>query len=98
MQPSNAVEEKPKQGQVHLFDLHRLKHHPFSWRLWQMKDLAQLLYSSEIPGIDGSDRLRFWRSYMGSKARGWSATLLRYCIVMKWRRYRQHNLRKNRTC
>ncbi len=43
-------------GRVCLIDLHRLTHHPWSWRWWQLKDLAQLLYSSttslaSMPGI-----------------------------------------------
>src|SRR5262249_11193411 len=33
-------------GRVHLIDLHRLAYHPWTWRVWQAKDLAQLLYSS----------------------------------------------------
>jgi hypothetical protein len=78
---------------VYLIDLHRLAQHRWTWWLWQMKDLAQLLYSSEIPGVDVRDRLFFWRAY---RERG-SAPLydrwLRYWIVLKWRRYRHHNAR-----
>src|SRR5262249_30513766 len=39
-------------GRVHVIDLHRLGRHPWTWRVWQVKDLGQLLYSSEVPGID----------------------------------------------
>jgi hypothetical protein len=93
--PRQWTEEVPSwQGQVHLIDLHRLKHHRFFWRFWQMKDLAQLLFSSDIPGINVRDRLSFWRRYLGSEGRSWPATLLRYCILVKWRRYRHHNLMK----
>jgi heptose I phosphotransferase len=82
------------QGQVHLIDFHRLRRHPFTWRFWQMKDLAQLLYSSDVPGIKVRDRLRFWRSYLGSENRAWLTRLLRYGILVKWRRYRHHNLKR----
>jgi heptose I phosphotransferase len=78
---------------VYLIDLHRLARHRWTWWMWQMKDLAQLLYSSEIPGVDVRDRLTFWREY---RERGSSAVhdrWLRYWIVWKWRRYRRHNAR-----
>jgi heptose I phosphotransferase len=81
-------------GRVHLIDLHRLGHHPWTWRLWQMKDLAQLLYSSEIHGVHARDRLRFWRHYFGPGTRGWSARWLRWCIGIKWKNYQRHNARR----
>jgi hypothetical protein len=83
----------PWQGQVHLIDFHRLRRHPFTWRFWQMKDLAQLLYSSELPGIDVRDRLRFWHSYLGPQKWNWLTRLLRYGILVKCQRYRHHNLK-----
>src|SRR5262249_16558531 len=52
-------------GHVHVIDLHRLAHHPWMWWLYEMKDVAQLLFSSDIPGVDARDRLRFWRAYRG---------------------------------
>jgi heptose I phosphotransferase len=82
-------------GRVHLIDLHRLGHHPRTWRLWQIKDLGQLLYSSELPGIDTRDRLHFWRQYLGSAPRrSLAQRWLRWCILFKRRRYRRHNARK----
>jgi heptose I phosphotransferase len=80
-------------GQVHLIDLHRLRRHRWTWPFWLVKDLAQLLYSSEIVGVDARDRLRFWRAYMGAGRRTSLTRLLRQAIGFKWRRYRQHNLR-----
>jgi heptose I phosphotransferase len=80
-------------GRVFLIDLHRLGHHPWTWRLWQTKDLAQLLYSSEVPGIDARDRLFFWREYLSPGARGGCGWLRRY-VLFKWRRYRRHNARR----
>jgi heptose I phosphotransferase len=76
-------------GRVHLIDLHRFGRHRWTWRLWQVKDLGQLLYSSEIPGVDARDRLRFWRAYLGH--RDGAGHWLRRLVVGKWRRYRQHN-------
>ena len=64
-------------GRVFLIDLHRLTHHPWTWRVWQTKDLAQLLYSSEVPGIDASDRLLFWREYRGPDRHGGDSWLRR---------------------
>ena len=75
-------------GRVHIIDLHRLSHHALAWRIWQVKDLGQLLYSSEVAGVDGRDRLRFWKAYGGGPS--W----LRRWILFKWRRYRRHNRRK----
>ncbi len=37
-----------------------------------MKDLAQLLYSSEIAGVDPRDRLYFWQMYRGPGPRAWA--------------------------
>jgi heptose I phosphotransferase len=80
-------------GRVFLIDLHRLAHHPWTWRLWQTKDLAQLLYSSDVPGISARDRLQFWREYLGPDARNRRGWLRRY-VLFKWRRYRRHNSRR----
>ncbi len=93
--PRKHTRENPVwQGQVHLIDLHRLGHHPWSWPLWQIKDLAQLVYSSEVSGVEARDRLRFWRAYLGAQRRkGW-ARWLRWCLLAKWRRYREHNQRR----
>jgi heptose I phosphotransferase len=77
-----------------MIDLHRLGHHPWTWRIWQLKDLAQLLYSSEVAGVDARDQVCFWRHYRGLGPRRGSDRWLRRWVVMKWKRYRQHNLRR----
>jgi heptose I phosphotransferase len=82
-------------GRVFLIDLHRLAHHPWTWRLWQMKDLAQLLYSTDVLGIDARDRLRFWREYFGGNG-GLAERWLRRAVLIKWRRYRKHNSRRKK--
>jgi heptose I phosphotransferase len=76
-------------GRVHLIDLHRLAHGPWSWVLGRIKDLAQILYSSDVIGISDWDRFRFWRAYLGANWK--SRRLLRWCILFKYRRYRRHN-------
>jgi heptose I phosphotransferase len=83
-------------GRVHLIDLHRLGHHPWTWRLWQMKDLGQLLYSSDVAGVDVRDRVRFWRAYLGPNRRTRGARWLRWGVLLKWRGYQRHNAKKPR--
>ena len=82
-------------GEVHLIDLHRLGHHPLAWRWWQMKDLAQLLYSSEVIGVTARDRWRFWRGYAGAVRRGWSARLLLLAVQLRWRNYHRLKAARN---
>ncbi len=53
-------------GRVRLIDLHRLARHPWTWPWWRSKDLAQLLYSSDVPGVTARDRMQFWRDYLGA--------------------------------
>ncbi len=76
---------------LYMIDLHRLGHHPWMWRWWQLKDLAQLLYSSEVAGVTARDRLRFWRLYVGPDCRGGLWPWLRRAIVMRCRNYQRHN-------
>jgi heptose I phosphotransferase len=80
-------------GRVYLIDLHRLARHPLAWRLWQVKDLAQLLYSSEAAGVTVRDRVAFWRAYrdVGPRRRG--ERRLWGWVLFKWARYRRHNAR-----
>jgi heptose I phosphotransferase len=75
-------------GRVHLIDLHRLARHPWTWPAWRAKDLAQLLYSSEVAGVGVRDRLRFWRLYLRQGRVAW---WLQRWVLWKWRRYRRHN-------
>jgi heptose I phosphotransferase len=83
-------------GRVSLIDLHRLEHHPWAWWMWQLKDLAQLLYSSDVPGVDWRDQLAFWMHYRGPGAQRWSSRWLRRLVVFKWRRYARHNQRRKK--
>ena len=80
--------------QVFMIDFHRLGAHPWTWPVWQVKDLAELLYSSEIDGVGARDRLRFWRHYLKKQPPGNTTGLLRMLILAKWRRYRAHNAKR----
>jgi hypothetical protein len=82
--------------QVVMIDLHRLARHTLTGPWWQVKDLAQLLFSSEVEGVTARDRIRFWnlyrRSWPNDRAPGeWLKPLV------KWKadRYRKHNRRKS---
>jgi heptose I phosphotransferase len=81
-------------GRVHLIDLHRLAHHPWTAVFWQAKDLAQLLYSSAVAGVTVRDRVAFWRDYLGDRRRTWAARWLRRWILFRERLYRRHHRRR----
>ncbi len=81
-------------GTVWMIDFHRLARHRWFPRFGQLKDLAQLLYSSDLPVITERDRLRFWRCYMGAARRTWLNRLLAWAIRLKGRRYRNHNTKR----
>jgi heptose I phosphotransferase len=79
---------------VRLIDLHRLAHHRWTWPWWRIKDLAQLLYSSDVPGVDVRDRLWFGRLYFGV-ARRWRRMqwLRRMILLQAWNYQRRHERR-----
>jgi heptose I phosphotransferase len=84
-------------GRVYMIDFHRLGRHRFRWAYFQVKDLAQLMYSTdEVPGITPRDRARFWRLYRAGPWPGVTAPpeWLRAALLYKWRRYRRHNARR----
>ena len=80
-------------GRVYMIDLHRLGRHPVTAPLWQLKDLAQLAYSSEVEGVETSDRVAFWRAYRQPGMSTWWTRWLMRAVLVKWRRYRAHNLK-----
>jgi heptose I phosphotransferase len=79
---------------VMMIDLHRLGRHRVTGAWWLVKDLAQLLYSSDVAGVTARDRVRFWKLYRGgwtgSPPRAW----LRTAVRLKWKLYRRHNHRR----
>jgi heptose I phosphotransferase len=78
-------------GKVRLIDLHRLQRHPRTGLWWQVKDLAQLLYSSDVVGVTNRDRLRFWVSYLGAARRRHTSRFLRWMASVKASLYHRHN-------
>jgi Lipopolysaccharide kinase (Kdo/WaaP) family len=81
-------------GHVHLIDLHRLGRHRLTWLWRRTKDLAQLLYSSDIPGVTARDRLQFWRGYLAADPLGGVAPWLRRCVRIQAWNYHRRSRRK----
>ncbi len=77
-------------GRVRLIDLHRLRRHTWSAPWWQAKDLAQLLFSSRVPGVTARDRLGFARAYLGGRWSRQAPWWLRGIIRLKAWRYHRH--------
>jgi hypothetical protein len=77
-------------SRVYLIDFHRLTRHRWTRFFAQVKDLGQLLYSSQIEGIAEADHREFWQQYTGGRPRPWLAWLVRW----KARRYEKHNRRE----
>jgi heptose I phosphotransferase len=78
-----------------MIDLHRLARHPVTAVWWRTKDLAQFLYSSDVPGVTARDRVRFWKLYRA----GWPGSpgdWLRPLIRLRWHLYRRHARRRGR--
>jgi len=81
------------QGRVHMIDFHRLGHHPLTRAWWRIKDLGQLLFSSDVEGIDVRDRLRFWRYYLEPGHRR-DNRFLTWCVRNRGANYHRHNAKK----
>jgi len=83
-------------GRVVMIDFHRLGRHRLGWQWYVSKDLAQFLYSSDVPGIDAKDRLRFWKLYRAGDWAdvGCTPQWVRGLVVWKWKRYRDHNAKR----
>jgi heptose I phosphotransferase len=80
-------------NRVVMIDLHRLGRHRFTAPWWQGKDLAQLLYSSNVAGVTARDRVRFWKLYRSgwnNPPRNWLLRLVRW----KWSLYERHARRR----
>lgn len=80
---------------VVLIDLHRLARHTLIPVIWQVKDLAQLWFSSDVPGVTARDRLRFWKVYQtqwpaGRAPRPWILPWVRWKTGL----YQRHRRRQ----
>ncbi|MBL8823588.1 MAG: lipopolysaccharide kinase [Planctomycetia bacterium] len=79
-------------GPLAIIDLHRMGHHPLlGWR-WQIKDLAQFLYSTwNVTGIAESDRSQFMHNYLQTDRLTEHEKSWWHLIQNKARRYARHN-------
>jgi heptose I phosphotransferase len=78
-------------GRVNVIDLHRMTRHRLAGPLRKAKDLGQLLYSSDLPGITDADRRGFWKKYRVHTRLPW---LVGWLAWFKWRMYRRHDAPK----
>lgn len=80
-------------GRVTIIDLHRLARHRLGWQWYVVKDIAQLLYSSAVPGVTDADREQFWADYRGGDwgGVGRPPEWLKGPILAKARRYQRHH-------
>jgi lipopolysaccharide kinase (Kdo/WaaP) family protein len=72
-----------------LIDFLRLK--PSHRVRWRIKDLAQLSFSADLPGITRADRLRFLKHYLGINRLDNATRRLIRRVERKADRYRRHN-------
>ncbi len=97
--PESLTKSVPRDwtNRVFMIDLHRLARHTLTGMWWQVKDLAQLLFSSEVEGVTPRDRVRFWKMYRANwpGGRGPSERLARL-IRWKSRFYQRHRARTAR--
>ena len=81
-------------GRVVMIDFHRLTHSTWQWRRFQVKDLAQLLFSTEgVTGASPRDVLRFERAYRRADGPDWPTppAALRRLVRWKAAQYLRHN-------
>jgi len=80
-------------NQAVMIDLHRLARHSVTGLWWQIKDLAQFLYSSDVLGVTARDRVRFWKLYRTGWPRHAPANWLLPLVRWKWQLYERHHRR-----
>jgi hypothetical protein len=72
-----------------MIDFGRLKHS--RRRRWQLKDLAGLLFSADVPGITRTDRLRFLKHYLQQPRLDRASRQFARRLARKADSYRRHN-------
>jgi tRNA A-37 threonylcarbamoyl transferase component Bud32 len=85
------VPQSGRTGAIHVLDLGRARFQPRLARRWIVKDLGQLNYSAD--GVSASDRLRFFKRYLGRNFISEDRALARR-ILSKSRAIARHS-RKN---
>jgi len=85
-------------GRVRVIDFHRMAQHRLGWQWFLVKDLAQLMYSSEVPGVTVRDRLRFWKHYREGDWQPVQAPghWMRSMIARKYRLYANQSIRREK--
>lgn len=79
----------PDAFELAMIDFGRLLH---SHRArWQIKDLAELLFSADVSGITRTDRLRFLKHYLGQPRLDAASRRLARRLERKAASYRRHN-------
>jgi Lipopolysaccharide kinase (Kdo/WaaP) family len=78
-------------GRVRVIDLHRMARHRLTGPWRRAKDLAQLLYSSDVSGVTDADRRGFWARYRPHTRFPWLVALL---ARLKCRVYQRNNAPK----
>lgn len=79
------------ENRVQVIDLHRMKRHRFTGPWRKAKDLAQLLFSSDVLGVTDADRQRFWQKYKAHIGVPWFVAWL---AKQKWKIYRRKHAAK----
>lgn len=92
----SLTHESPRSwlNRVVMIDLHRLGRHRLLGTWFQIKDLAQFLYSSEVAGVTARDRLRFWKHYRELWPKHTPGRWMEFFIRWKWNLYRRHGAKK----
>lgn len=80
-------------NRVVMIDFHRLAGHRLGWQWYVVKDIAQLFYSSNVPGVTDADRDQLWADYWSGDWGGVARPpeWLKPFILTKARRYQRHH-------
>ncbi len=83
-----------RDGTLYLLDLQRVGRRRKIPRRCRVKDLAQLMYSTEVYGVGSrTDRMRFFLAYLGLTVLGSGDKDLARCVLAKARRIARHDVK-----